>query len=414
MNRTHPLPSFSQPQAVFVLLMWLRLLACGLLFLFTLMAGQWIEAIRPLIHWPLFLILLALTFFLNGVALASRRFVHQGWHLFITLLLDSLLWFALIWSSGGALNPATSYLLVLLAVAALSLNLPQAVTLLLLDGVLYALLLNSGTDSGNSHHNHGQHSNMLNWHLQGMWVLFLMTAMTMMAVIWLLGKKLREKEQAIARYREDTVRNEQLVAMGTLAANLAHELGSPLSTIMILAQDIPGEDGEMLRQQAERCRQVLTRLKFADSSIYQAQQLDSQQLFHQLQQEMLLLKPAIQIQWLDEVQQTLLFSPLLKQALLALLNNAADACRQQVTCRLYRQQTQLHIDIYHDGAAINPDLLQLLGQQRIESPGHGLGIGYFLANASIEHCGGTLLVSNLPDGVLTRVSLPAERIIPDA
>lgn len=412
MNPSQLFSSFSQPQALYTLLIWLRFVSCGLLFLLTLAASQWVDSINQLMNWPLLLILSALAFCLNGVALSLRRFIRHTWQIGLCLVLDSLLWFALIAASGGAINPATSYVLVLLAVAALSLPWPQSVFLLVLNGVLYSVLLSSGHDmSSHGHHHHGAPNTMLNLHLQGMWILFLMTASIMMLVIWLLAKRLQDKEQAIARYREETVRNEQLVAMGTLAANLAHELGSPLSTIMILAQDVEGEDGDLLRQQTERCRVALSRLKFTDSGIYQAQALASEQLLKQLQQEMLLLKPLVNFSWQDQLQAPLMVAPLLKQALLALLNNAAEAALKEVRCTISRQINSVQIDIVHDGARIDTELLQQLGHQRVESQKSGLGIGYFLANASIEHCGGTLLVSNLSTGVLTQVSLPLTGVL---
>ena len=189
MNPSQLFTSFSQPQALFTLLIWLRFISCGLLFLLTLATSAWVDNIHALIHWPLLLILSALSFCLNGVAFALRRFVKLPWHIGLTLLLDSLLWFAFIAATGGAINPATSYLLVLLAVAALSLPWPQSLVLLVINGVLYSVLLNSGQES--AHHHHAGHgaNNMLNLHLQGMWVLFLMTATIMMSVIWLLGQR---------------------------------------------------------------------------------------------------------------------------------------------------------------------------------------------------------------------------------
>lgn len=400
------LPSrFSQPQAVFLLLAWLRLLASSLLLLFVVIVSQLpIAHIQHLINWPVFSAAYGCCLLLAAAGFALHQRVDHCWHLWLALLADTLLWFVLVYASGGAINPAISYLLVLLAVAALSMPLWAAAWLMLCHGLLYAVLLNI---EPNTHHAH-----MLGWHLWGMWVLFLMTAMILLAVVYLLSRSLQQKEQAIARYREDTVRNEQLVAMGTLAATMAHELGSPLSTIAILAADIAGEDGDMLRQQVERCKQALARLKQADSGLYQPQAIHSSALLSQLQQEILLLKPACPLQLDDRLDARLQVAPLLRHALLALLTNAADAAASSLQCRLQRDGGQLLVDISHDGAAIDATLMQSLGRQRVESPGNGLGIGYFLANASIEHVGGRLLVSNLAGGgVLTRVMLPAERLL---
>lgn len=404
--KTRPfLSRFNQPQAVFILLAWLRLIASGFLLIFVFAVGHLpIAHISHMIDWPLFLGTLAVVLAFSGLSFALRGRIFHGSQLWVVLVIDTLLWFVLIFASGGAINPAVSYLLVLLAVAALALSLMPAMVLLAINGLLYAALLQYEPDT---HHGH-----MLDWHLWGMWVLFLMTAVILLTVIYLLSNALREKEKAIAEYREETVRNEQLVAMGTLAANIAHELGSPLSTISVLTEGIPGADGDMLRRQIERCRQALSQLKFADVGLYQPQTIDSCLLLEQLQKEVFLLQPACHIVIDDQLLQPLRVSPLFRQALLALMNNAAAAASNQVNAVLCQQQNHLLFDISHDGKAIADSLIQRLGKQQVESMGDGLGIGYFLANASIERVGGQLLVSNRPEGgVLTRVVLNAGELL---
>ena len=64
------------------------------------------------------------------------------------------------------------------------------------------------------------------------------------------------------------------------------------------------------------------------------------------------------------------------------------------------------IDIRHDGEKVSEELLKVLGQQAVESSKQGLGLGYYLANASIERLGGRLQINNQESGVLTRVQFP--------
>ena len=70
---------------------------------------------------------------------------------------------------------------------------------------------------------------------------------------------------------------------------------------------------------------------------------------------------------------------------------------------IYQQKKELFIDIKHDGLAIKESLIKQLGLQLVKSTSDGLGIGYYLANASIERLSGQLQISNQKDGVLTRV-----------
>lgn len=401
MKQPLPLSQFSEPQAVLLLLGWLRLLTAGLLLLVCILAETiGMKAIQPLLDWPLILgcngIIVALSIF-------TRLFKHKNItqkHLLLVLLLDIICWSGLVAGSGGSINPAISYLLVLLSIAALSLPGLQAAILTLVTVMLYAVIMKAQPQQM-QHHGH-----MMGWHLWGMWILFMLNAVIMLVVIALLSRALREKDKAIAAYREETVRNEQLVSMGTMAANIAHELGTPLSTMGILLEDIELEEKPLLQQQLERCRKALQQLKNTTQKLNEAKTVGSTELLQRWVHECLLLQPQANIEWQDELRQALNISPLFEQALLAVLNNAVEAANTQVWVRLYRETEFLLVDIRHDGEKIREELLKMLGQQTVESSKQGLGLGYYLANASIERLGGRLQISNQDSGVLTRIRFP--------
>lgn len=410
MNRLHLAPMqqglflsrFSQPQAVILLLVWLRLLVTALLLsAYGLLAWLGEPMLSSLLQWPRIMIFAGALLALSLLSQAARNWQLHNWHIFVVLLADILCWYGLVFASGGAINPAVSYLLVLLSVAALALPTVQAVALALVTVAIYAWMLQQM--QGHAHHLH-----MFEWHLWGMWVLFLMTALIMLGVISLLSRAVREKDRAIARYREQTVRDEQLIALGTMAANVAHELGTPLSTIGLLVEDRDDEDAELMRQQLLRCKQALEQLKKIGTDGRQEEQISSRDFFQRLKQETLLLKPDADIRWQDEAGGELCVSPLLEQALLALINNAIEAAHQQVKVTLQQPDDYQLWCIHHDGDNIGEDLLQVLGQQVVQSRKQGMGIGYYLANASIEQLGGTVQISNCADGVETRVRLPLE------
>ena len=69
------------------------------------------------------------------------------------------------------------------------------------------------------------------------------------------------------------------------------------------------------------------------------------------------------------------------------------------------------IDIQHDGEKISDALLKTLGRQVVDSNKDGLGLGYYLANASIERLGGTIQISNQTTGVLTRIEFPIATMV---
>ncbi len=398
------LSQFSEPQAVLFLLGWLRIITYSLLLSFCLVTElAEIQAIKPFLNWPLIMVCTFLALCLSIVTYLLRHKEIQQFHLFLILFLDIVCWTSLISASGGSINPAISYLLVLLSIAGLSLSGKQATTLTFITVVLYAWMMNSQP--------HSQHSHIMGWHLWGMWVLFMLNSVIMLVVIALLSRALRDKDRAIAAYREETVRNEKLVSLGTMAANIAHELGTPLSTISILVSDIKNEDITLIQQQIDRCKNALAQLKTGTEKLNEAGVCSSALFVEHLIHEALLLKPEANIEWCDNVQLSLKISPLFEQAILALLNNAIESAHKKVKLSLYNNQQWLMLDILHDGDKVNDDLLKVLGRQIVESNKNGLGLGYYLANATIERLGGSLKIINQEQGVLTRIEFPLIKVI---
>ncbi|CAA0116756.1 Sensor histidine kinase RegB [BD1-7 clade bacterium] len=396
--------AFTDPRQVLRLLSWLRL-AAFLVVMSLLAIAQWagIDALQDAIHWRWIFVGLLLSILLSGVSMMLRNTLIDNRLLYAVILLDILAWFLLLNASGGSVNPAVSYLLVLLSIAALSLSISQSVTLLIVIMAFYTLMMQHQPAEGHQH--------MFGWHLWGMWLLFLLNALVMLVVIELLIHKLAQKDQAIARYKENTVRSEQLVMMGTMAANITHELGTPLSTIAMLTAEHDNEDADLIREQVERCKQALGQLKALGDDQQASQSLDSSVFFERLRQELLLIQPGVALTIDDQLQQPFRVSLLLNQALLALLNNASDACSSIVTLSAFEQGGRCVLTITHDGDGISEALIEQLGLTRVASAKNGLGIGYYLANASIERLGGTLTIRNLDVGVETRVLFNREALI---
>lgn len=394
-----PLVQFSEPQAVWLLLTIMRLVMTTTLLALCVMAFVFnITVLKSLIHWPLLLSIGGVVVLLSIISQTLRYKDISSNHLFIIFLMDIACWSALIAASGGSINPGISYLLVLLIMAGLALPWKQAFVLLAITALFYAWIMRIHPSGIN-------HRILMGWHLWGMWILFVINALLMLFVITVLSKALRQKDQAIASYREETVRNEQLVAIGVMAANIAHEIGTPLSTMAIVLEDAELEDKVLLLSQIERCKHALHRLKNS-SQFNREEAVASSELLLRWQHECQLIHPQANMVISDNVNECIFIKPLLDQAMLSMLNNAVEACKQQVKLSFYEQNSQYIFDIEHDGKPIALDMLQQLGRQVVASTKQGLGLGYYLANASIESIGGRVTMSNQPSSVLTRVEIP--------
>ena len=94
-----------------------------------------------------------------------------------------------------------------------------------------------------SHHMQGD----FNLHILGMWFTFAISTVLITYFVVKMANALRQQEQLLATDREDELRDEQILAVATLAAGTAHELGTPLSTMSVLLDELETEHSTTLR-----------------------------------------------------------------------------------------------------------------------------------------------------------------------
>lgn len=268
---------------------------------------------------------------------------------------------------------------------------------------------------------HGPGDQGFTLHILGMWLNFTLSALIVAAFLTRQAQALRQRDQQLQAYREQSLRNEQLLALGLLSAGAAHKLGTPLATLAVLARELElsqgtdseqAEDARLIREQVERCKGILGEMV----STATADQLADQALDTWLEavvDEWHLLRPMAQRPKLDLLTGAL--TPIVKPqralalALQNLLNNAADANPRGITLALAWDDAGVTLDILDQGPGLAPERAGLLGQGFVPRQGEqgGLGIGFFLTNATVERFGGEVeLLPREPGGTCTRVRLP--------
>lgn len=320
--------------------------------------------------------------------------------LFIHILADSLLIVILVSLSGGASNPFIYYLLVMVAIS--STLFEKAVSW------LYCFLAISAYTSLlywdiQGHVNHLFSDFQL--HLVGMWVNFVGSAILICFFISRLAHALRDRQIRLAQAREEALRQEQLVGIGTLAASTVHALRTPLSTIAILLSDIKMEndnraldaDIDLLLKQVDRCQQTTNRLAtLADTS-------DDEKSYEPFVEFIASLKEHYQLINLSVMPIFTIHEPnndsliqnhiLLQQAVQSLIDNAIHAAKSQVNIRCGEAAGFLSIEISDDGPGIPPDIAVNWGKPFFSKKEGGLGVGIFLANSTIERFGGIVTLN---------------------
>lgn len=337
---------------------------------------------------------------------------------FCHLVVDILFFTGLLFYSGGASNPFVSYYLVPISIAAATLPLRYTCAIALLSLATYSWLLDNflAIPALSPGHHPGESSNL---HILGMWGNFALSAGLITYFVTRMANSLKQQEELLAQQREDQLRDEQLLAIATLAAGTAHELGTPLNTMKILVDEMasenspPGDDLEILRQQIDQCRGTLKQLvTTADSSTSGGNSKPLREYFEKLLEHWLVMRPRVQadIHYASNLPDiSTSFHPCLAQSLTSLLNNAADVSPERVEVRLFWNTTSVELCIKDYGPGIDPQLQKSLGKPFVSSKPDGMGLGMFLTQASLNRYGGQVTIAPGTDcGTTTRVLLPLE------
>lgn len=400
-------------------LFWLRNIAIAAQCL-TLGLVYWTIDIE--IPWTQLILIVALLALLN---LLTWIRLHRKWpvsHLefFLQLLIDVLALSSLLYFSGGSTNPFISLYLLPITIAAATLPWRYTWVMAFITIACYTLLLFTYVPLP---HEHSNHLIEFALHVSGMWLAFVLSTVIIAWFVVKMSSSIRERDQDLARAREHALRNEQIIALGTLAAGAAHELGTPLSTMAVVAKELQQEythDSEfqnnvrILRDQITHCKQTLTQLlaKAGQTRAEQGSELPVDEFLRQILDKWKLIRPSVKFTYqCTELQPVprIMDNQLLSQSILNLLNNAADASSKCIEIKSNWDNLMLHLEIIDDGEGLSAEAMQRAGEAFFSSktPGQGFGIGLFLANANIERFGGSVRLFNLEHGgACTQVILP--------
>lgn len=236
---------------------------------------------------------------------------------------------------------------------------------------------------------------------------------------WQASAEAARMELALAATQAVLAREQRLSALGGLAAAAAHELGTPLATIQVVAKEMgrglpPGtpfhEDVQLLVTQAERCREILRKLSRApDTGDEHHSRMSLSQLLDEVSEpyrgEILVNAevtcaagaPILEVRRLPEVM----------HALSAFVENAVDFAEQAVEVTAYYDAEGLEIEVRDDGPGFSPEVIAKLGEPYIttrsqgegsRSHHHGMGLGFFIAKTLLERTGAHVEFRNAKSG----------------
>ena len=212
-------------------------------------------------------------------------------------------------------------------------------------------------------------------------------------------------------------REQKLTALDGLAAAAAHELGTPLATITVVAKELAREspagplqdDAWLLVEQAERCRDILKRLSHApeiSDAMYEritlTQFIGEILAAHQGQ-------PAVRTEGLvtgprGSAPPDIWRKSEVSHAISAFVENAFDFARSEILVIVRFDAKSIAIEVRDDGPGIDAEVLAKLGEPYVTSrPGAegsrtshvGMGLGFFIAKTLLERTGAIVEAKNI-------------------
>jgi len=240
----------------------------------------------------------------------------------------------------------------------------------------------------------------------------------------------------LAKLRDQTIQDQHLAALGTLAAGAAHELGTPLGTVNLLAAELPHMAADeqrsaidTIKREVARCKDILGRMASPEVRVSALSARDAQPWFLcELQDELddpegVKLTVLVTASTRERAGLTTLARASLGQILRELVANGAEACRRRkgsrgVSVRLDVDHEDALIEVEDDGEGIDPDIVATVFDPffTTKAEGQGMGLGLYLARAQLRQLGGNLELVSAPGRgtkVKVRVALrPAEPGMP--
>ncbi|WP_291847897.1 ActS/PrrB/RegB family redox-sensitive histidine kinase [Bradyrhizobium sp.] len=269
-------------------------------------------------------------------------------------------------------------------------------------------------------------------YLLGVWTSILLTIGVTSLYAFQAAEEARKLSDALAATELVLTREQHLTQIDGLAAAAAHELGTPLSTIFLISREleksVKGDDQltadlKTLREQAQRCRDILAKITQLSAS---GAPFDRMPLSTLIEETVAPHRDfGIEIKVRLAVAATRepvgARNPAILYGVGNILENAVDFARKRVEVNAWWNADTVEIVIADDGPGIAPDLLKRIGEPYLsrrrgadeaQRPRAGLGLGVFIARTLLERTGAKVSFTNrtFPDhGAVVRIVWPRVR-----
>jgi len=235
------------------------------------------------------------------------------------------------------------------------------------------------------------------------------------------GTESKKRTKALNKLELILAKEHELESIGQQAAAAVHSLGTPLSTITVIARELKKEikndpkyskDIDLLLSQAKRCSDILKKIsknqivddKFMSDVSIQNLLIEITKSFEEISGKEILLN-------LEKAEENLMIdrSPEITYGIRNFIGNAVKYSNNKVEVNLEKSSDHIKINIIDDGPGFPEDVFKIIGQPYITSKSKdlnskaGLGLGTFIGKTLLERKKATLTFSNLEQGGATVV-----------
>jgi two-component system sensor histidine kinase RegB len=341
-------------------------------------------------------------------------------HAMLMLAFDLLQLSALLYLTGGLQNPFSLLMVVPVAVSASTQPLRITVILGALSVAAASVLMLFHEPLPWSP---GQIGQLPLLYMSGIWTALVCCIIFMATYAWRTAQETRLMSDALTATELLLAREQKLSALDGLAAAAAHELGTPLSTIALVAKELKREipedsplreDVDLLRSQAARCRDILGTLAQntgETDAVYSKMSLghlveEVVEPFRIFDKDIKVeLRPPAASNGKIESEPVIARNAGVIYALTNLVENAIDYAASEVEIIAKWTRDEIELAIIDDGPGFATNIFGRLGEPYVttrprlseadnDSNSGGMGLGFFIAKTLIERSGGTLTLEN--------------------
>lgn len=346
----------------------------------------------------------------------------------LTLLFDLSQLVFLLFLTGGLNNPFALLILAPVTISATALRLQSTLFLGLMAIFLISVVANFHLPLKTEA---GKVLEMPGIFVSGFWISLVIGVVFLSSYAWRVSFETHSMSQALVATQMALSREQKLTDLGGVVAAAAHELGTPLATIMLVSSELLEElddhpelkeDAQLIRDQADRCRDILRDMGRIGKDDMHMHYAPIEAVVRDAAEPHEDRGKDIRFHFEGDAGQSkrqpqIRRHPEIIHGLRNLIQNAVDFAAENVWVNVLWTSDTITLTVADDGRGYPVDLIKRIGdpfvrkrraeKDKTHRPGYeGMGLGLFIAKTLLERSGADITFANGTDPFLHKQEIP--------